>query len=270
VPGKLPSEVMKLVRPKLDALAASMPPGYILEIGGSEENVVKVAREAALVAIVSIAGIFLALVIQLKSAIKPAIGPAAIPFGGAGALAAIVVMDAPFGFTAILGTISLIGVIVSHIIVLFDYIEEAHERGEPLEDALRDAGVARLRPVLITVGATVFGLVPLAVHGGPLWEALCYAQIGGPALATPLTPRRRDPAAPRSRPLRGVRPRSEVGPLGPRRRTRPGHRQGWGGVVIREPLTARPHKRTSAAKGRGGIDGPCDWDRWRVLQVDVG
>src|SRR5262249_52439877 len=143
VPGKLPSEVMKLVRPKLDALAASMPPGYILEIGGSEENVVKVAREAALVAIVSIAGIFLALVIQLKSAIKPAIVLAAIPFGGAGALAAIVVMDAPFGFTAILGTISLIGVIVSHIIVLFDYIEEAHERGEPLEDALRDAGVAR-------------------------------------------------------------------------------------------------------------------------------
>ena len=41
------------------------------------------------------------------------------------------------------------------------------------------AGLIGLRPVLITVGATVLGLVPLVLHGGPLWEPLCYAQIGG-------------------------------------------------------------------------------------------
>jgi Cu/Ag efflux pump CusA len=63
----------------------------------------------------------------------------------------------------------------------------AHERGESLQDSLLDAGVVRLRPVLITVGATVLGLVPLALHGGPLWEALCYAQIGGLMLATAIT-----------------------------------------------------------------------------------
>jgi len=187
VPDKLPSEVMKAVRPKLGAIEAGLPPGYFMEIGGSEENVAKVSRDAALVAIVSISAIFLALVVQLRSAIKPVIVLAAIPYGGAGALAAIVLMDAPFGFTAILGTISLIGVIVSHIIVLFDYIEEARERGESLEEALPAAGIARLRPVLITVGATVFGLVPLAIHGGPLWEPLCYAQIGGLTLATAIT-----------------------------------------------------------------------------------
>src|SRR5262249_16501946 len=110
-PDKLPSEVMSVVRPKLQELAAGLPPGYFMEIGGSEENVVKVARDAVLVAIVSIAGIFIALVVQLRSAIKPAIVLAAIPYGGAGALAAIAIMGAPFGFTAILGTISLIGVI---------------------------------------------------------------------------------------------------------------------------------------------------------------
>jgi multidrug efflux pump subunit AcrB len=44
-----------------------------------------------------------------------------------------------------------------------------------------------LRPVLITVGATVLGLVPLALHGGPLWQPLCYAQIGGLTVATFLT-----------------------------------------------------------------------------------
>jgi multidrug efflux pump subunit AcrB len=88
---------------------------------------------------------------------------------------------------AFLGVISLMGVIVSHIIVLFDFIEEMHERGEPMREALLDAGLMRLRPVLITVIATVLGLVPLAIHGGPLWEPLCFAQIGGLSFATVVT-----------------------------------------------------------------------------------
>ena len=49
------------------------------------------------------------------------------------------------------------------------------------------AGIVRLRPVMITVGATVLGLIPLAIHGGPLWEPLCYAQIGGLTIATFVT-----------------------------------------------------------------------------------
>ena len=77
--------------------------------------------------------------------------------------------------------------IEEHVIVLFDFIEEAREKGESLEEALLDAGILRLRPVLITVGATVFALVPLALHGGPLWEPLCYAQIGGLTFATFVT-----------------------------------------------------------------------------------
>ncbi len=56
-------------------------------------------------------------------------------------------MGAPFGFMAFLGVASLVGVIVSHVIVLFDFIEEAREQGEPLSEALLDAGILRLRPV---------------------------------------------------------------------------------------------------------------------------
>ena len=96
-------------------------------------------------------------------------------------------MGTPFGFMAFLGVASLIGVIVSHVIVLFDFIEEAHERGESLIESLLDAGIVRLRPVLITVGATVLALFPLSLHGGPLWEPLCYAQIGGLTVATFIT-----------------------------------------------------------------------------------
>jgi multidrug efflux pump subunit AcrB len=112
--------------------------------------------------------IFLALVLQFKHAVKPFLVFAAIPYGVVGAVVALWLMGSPFGFMAFLGVASLIGVIVSHVIVLFDFIEEKHAEGEPLEQALLDAGIMRLRPVLITVGATVIALFPLAAHGGPL------------------------------------------------------------------------------------------------------
>jgi multidrug efflux pump subunit AcrB len=131
--------------------------------------------------------IFVALVLQFRNAIKPLIVFAAIPFGAVASLIGLLVMGAPFGFMAFLGVISLIGVIVSHVIVLFDFIEEQREHGAPLLEALLDAGILRLRPVLVTVGATVLGLVPLALHGGPLWEPLCYVQIAGLSAATVVT-----------------------------------------------------------------------------------
>jgi len=71
--------------------------------------------------------------------------------------------------------------------VLFDFIEEKHAEGEPLKEAVLDAGIMRLRPVMITVLALVIALVPLAMHGGPLWEPMCYAQMGGMMVATFIT-----------------------------------------------------------------------------------
>jgi multidrug efflux pump subunit AcrB len=185
--GHLPSEVMNDIRPKLKAFEAALPPGYKMEIGGEEESQVSGFKELAVVMGISIAAIFLALVFQFKHAFKPLIVFAAIPYGMVGAIAALWIMGAPFGFMAFLGIVSLVGVIVSHIIVLFDFIEEKHLEGEPLHEALLDAGIMRLRPVLITVGATVIALFPLAAHGGPLWEPMCYAQIGGLTAATFIT-----------------------------------------------------------------------------------
>jgi multidrug efflux pump subunit AcrB len=187
VPGALPSEVLRAAEPAILALAGRLPPGYRVEIGGEQEEQRRGFGELALVMLVSILSIYLALVFQFKNAIKPLIVFSAIPFGVMGALVSLVLMRAPFGFMAFLGVASLVGVIVSHVIVLFDYVEEAHEKGEPLRQALLDAGVARLRPVIVTVGATVFGLIPLALHGGPLWEGLCYTQIGGLTIATVIT-----------------------------------------------------------------------------------
>ena len=187
IPGVLPSQVLTPLLPKIKEFQKQLPPGYFLEIGGEYDEQQKGFKQLSVVMAVSVLLIYIALVLQFRSAIKPVLVFAAIPYGMTGALAALVVMGQPFGFMAFLGVASLVGVIVSHVIVLFDFIEEAHERGEPLREALLDAGIVRLRPVMITVGATVLGLVPLAIHGGPLWEPLCYAQIGGLTIATFVT-----------------------------------------------------------------------------------
>jgi multidrug efflux pump subunit AcrB len=185
--GVLASEVFAHSKPELDRFIAELPPGFRVQVAGELEKQQSGFTELAVILGISVGMIFLALAVQFQNAVKPLVVFGAIPYGMVGAVAALWVMGAPFGFMAFLGIVSLVGVIVSHVIVLFDFIEEARERGEGLEEALLDAGILRLRPVLITVGATIFALVPLALHGGPLWEPLCYAQIGGLAVATVVT-----------------------------------------------------------------------------------
>jgi multidrug efflux pump subunit AcrB len=186
-PGHLSSEIMKQAMPGLQSLQASLPPGYEMKIGGEYDKTKNGFKNLALVMLVSTAAIYLALLFQFKNAIKPLLVLAAAPYGMVGAFIALWIMGEPFGFMAFLGVASLIGVIVSHSIVLFDFIEERHAEGDDFELALIDAGILRLRPVLITVGATVLALLPLALHGGPLWKPLCYAQIGGLLVATVVT-----------------------------------------------------------------------------------
>jgi len=187
IPGVLPSQVLEPLLPRIKQFEKQLPPGYFLEIGGEYDEQVKGFKQLSVVMAISVLLIYIALVVQFRNAVKPFLVFAAIPYGMTGALAGLVIMHQPFGFMGFLGVASLVGVIVSHVIVLFDFIEEAHERGEPLREALLDAGIVRLRPVMITVGATVLGLIPLAMHGGPLWEPLCYAQIGGLSIATFIT-----------------------------------------------------------------------------------
>ena len=187
VPGRLADEVTSPLMSRIRDFERQLPAGYRLEIVGELKEQLKGQRRSLTVVIASVIAIYLALVFQFTNAVKPFIVFAGIPFGAVGAFASLWLTGKPMGFLAILGITSLIGVIVSHVIVLFDFIEEQHALGAPLRDALIDAGIRRIRPVFITVGATVLALFPLALHGGPLWEALCYAQIGGLTLATAVT-----------------------------------------------------------------------------------
>ena len=185
--GHLPSEVVSAAMPKLQAFQKQLPSGFMFRFAGEYKEQVSGFQDLTTVLVICVFALYLALLAQFRHAVKPLIVFAAIPYGAVGAIISLAIMGQPFGFMAFLGIISLIGVIVSHIIVLFEFIEERREAGEELEVALADAGILRLRPVMITVAATVIALFPLAAHGGPLWEPLCYAQIGGLTIATFVT-----------------------------------------------------------------------------------
>jgi multidrug efflux pump subunit AcrB len=196
--GVLPSEIVKQLQDVLPAQSSSntadpaakvvfFPPGYHWEFGGEKFEQDKGFHSLTIALIVSFAAIYLALVVQFNSVTQPLLVYAAVPFGVVGGLIGLVVMGSSFGFMAFLGVASLAGLIISHVIVLFDFIEEMKHKGEPLRQAVVDAGLARLRPVLTTVLATVGGLIPLALEGGPLWEPMCYVQIAGMLVATLVT-----------------------------------------------------------------------------------
>jgi multidrug efflux pump subunit AcrB len=156
-----------------------LPSGYKVEIGALAEEQAKGFADLTKALIITIAAIFIALAVQFRSAFKPIILFLTMPFGMVGALLFLMIMGEPFGFMAFLSIVSLVGVIVCHIIVLFDYIDEMHEEGFPVKDAFINAIFMRLRPLVVSSAATILGLIPLASHGGPLWQGLCYIQIGG-------------------------------------------------------------------------------------------
>jgi multidrug efflux pump subunit AcrB len=183
--GELSSSVLK--RARKDLANVSLPGGYQLSFAGEAQELKQNRSEMGLVMKVSLALITLAMVLQFNSVVKSVVVMLTVPLGAVGAFLGLALSGSPFGFTALLGIVSLAGVIVSHIIVLSDFIEQARASGAPLEQALIQAGLARLRPVLVTVLATVGGLLPLYLTGGALWHPLTAVHIFGLLLATVLT-----------------------------------------------------------------------------------
>src|SRR5438132_3154406 len=104
-PGVLASEVLGPIEPKLIALKKSLPPGYQLQIGGEKAKQVDGFTNLAVVLLISLVGIYLALLVQFNNAVKPLLVFAAAPYGAIGALIALAIMGTPFGFMAFLGVV---------------------------------------------------------------------------------------------------------------------------------------------------------------------
>ncbi|PWU11943.1 MAG: hypothetical protein C5B50_22295 [Verrucomicrobia bacterium] len=183
--GELPSRILDRARPGLAKI--HLDPGYEMKFAGEDEELRKNRAEMSLVMQISLALICMTMVLQFKSVIKSVVVMLTVPLGVIGALLGLAITRSPLGFMALLAMVSLAGVMVSHIIVLSDFIEHARAKGLPLEEALVQAGLARLRPVLVTVLATVGGLIPLFLTGGALWHPLTAVHIFGLLLATVMT-----------------------------------------------------------------------------------
>jgi multidrug efflux pump subunit AcrB len=183
--GELASQVLDRARPGLAKI--KLEPGYEMKFAGEDEELRKSRAEMQVVLLVSLALIVITLVLQFRSVIKAAVVMLTVPLVLIASIIGLFVTSSPFGFMAMLAVISLIGVIVCNMIVLSEHIEHTRALGLPLEDALLKAGLARMRPVLMTVLATSGGLFPLFLSGGALWHPLTAVHIFGLIFAPVLT-----------------------------------------------------------------------------------
>ena len=132
--------------------------------------------------------IVLLLVGQFNSFRKPAIILITIPMGVIGVVIGLILLRSYFGFMTLLGIIALSGVVINNAIVLLDRIRiEIEENGlDPLR-AVVESAQRRLRPILLTTGTTIGGLIPLYLGGGPMWEPMAVTIMFGLLFATVLT-----------------------------------------------------------------------------------
>jgi len=170
---------------------ANLPPGVTYQLGGQYESQQTAFRGLLTVFGLALALVFIVLVIQFRSYVKPLIILFAAPVSLVGALLALWVTRTPLNISSFMGLIMLVGLVVKNGIILLDYTDRLRaERDMPLEDALREAGRVRLRPILMTTLCTIFGLAPLAIGlgaGAELQRPLAIAVIGGLTLSTFIT-----------------------------------------------------------------------------------
>jgi len=175
-------DVTAAALPRIEALRASLPPGYRIVTGGATEESSK--ANAALFALfpVMIGVMLLLLMWQLRHFGRTALVLATAPLGIPGAAAALLITDQPFGFVALLGVIALAGMIMRNTLILVDQVRQDLEQGAPLRQAILESAVRRARPVVLTALAAVLAFIPLTLS--VFWGPMAVAMIGGLTLAT--------------------------------------------------------------------------------------
>ena len=128
---------------------------------------------------------FTLLMLQLHSFSRAILVFLTGPLGIAGVAGALILLGRPFGFVALLGVIALMGMIQRNSVILIDQIEKDRERGVPAWDAIVEAAVRRLRPIVLTAAAAVLAMIPLS--RSVFWGPMAVAIMGGLIVATVLT-----------------------------------------------------------------------------------
>ncbi len=183
VPGLLAGDLQARIQPKVEDI--ELPPGYSLkwdgESGSSEE-----ANSQLMGAIPFGFGAMVLVVIFLFNALRqPLVIWSVVPLALVGVVFGLIVMGVPFEFMAILGVLSLAGLLIKNAIVLVDQIDLEIDEGKPRFDAIVDSAASRVRPVLLGSGTTVLGVIPLFFDA--FFQSMAVVLVFGLTFATILT-----------------------------------------------------------------------------------
>lgn len=184
-PGVQAPTVTNAILPKLEPIKASLAPGYRIDTGGAIEESAKANTALFQLFPLMFLAMLTLLMFQLQSFSKLFLVVSTAPLGIIGAVAALLVYDAPFGFVALLGVIALAGMIMRNTVILVDQIDHDLADGLSPWDAIVESTVRRARPVVLTALAAILAMIPLTKS--VFWGPMALSIMGGLAVATILT-----------------------------------------------------------------------------------
>ncbi len=178
--GRTAETAVAALAPLIDAVKAKLPPQYDIAVGGTVEE--SANSQGSVFARVPLMLFLMTtfLMIQLQSFSRMFLVLAIVPMGLIGIIAALLIFGKPLGFVAILGILSLLGMIARNAVILVEQIE--NERREQSDQC---ATISRFRPIVLTAVSTVLGLIPIAPT--VFWGPMAFAVMGGLLVATILT-----------------------------------------------------------------------------------
>ena len=183
--GSFVADVQAAVAREVD-----IPSAYWVEYGGTYRNLQSAARRLAVVVPMTLLIIAVLLVLALDSAIDAAIIFSGVPLAFTGGVASLLLRGIPFSISAAVGFIALSGIAVLNGLVLVTFIRGLRQRGRPLNEAIAQGALTRLRPVLMTALVASLGFVPMALNtgiGSEVQRPLATVVIGGIISSTLLT-----------------------------------------------------------------------------------
>jgi len=183
--GVEPASVVKQLEKPIAEFRETLPVGYRVVLGGVMEDSAKAQSSIFVVFPLMLFLMATILMIQLKSFQRLFLVVLTAPLAIIGVAAALLLSRAPMGFVAILGVISLIGMVIRNSVILISQIDQHIANGEQPWSAVISATEHRLRPILLTAAAAILGMIPIAPT--VFWGPMAYAVMGGLIVATLLT-----------------------------------------------------------------------------------